>query len=87
MFDEMGDISVSSWNSSSLSIICYLSSKCANFKLHSLSSLTFPSSILFSRENEKWDNYANKAFFFTFIVLVWVLHFETSIIQHSKEVF
>ena len=85
-FDEIwGIFSVPPWNSTRLPIICHLSSKCPNFRLRSLSSLTFRSAILFSRDEEKQDDHAAKASFFIFIVLVWVLPYKMSITQHSKE--
>lgn len=39
----------------------------------------------FLQREEKGDNHVNKASFFIFFILVWVLHYEMSIIQHCKE--
>lgn len=47
------------------------STQCPNFRLHSFFSLMILFSVLLSRDEEKWDNCANKASFFVFIVLLW----------------
>lgn len=59
------------------------SRQCPNFRLQSLFSLMILFSFLLSRDEEKWDNCANEAFFF--ISLFLVLHCDVSIIQHPRE--